>query len=75
MAKQQRPRSWKKAVDRATRALAANKQRIESASSSGIASNRTLQDRAYDPDPTGGGQKLPQQSAAPLQKGKRRKRR
>jgi hypothetical protein len=49
------PRSWKKAVERATRAYEANRARLNAAGSSGLASDRTLSARGYDPDPQGGG--------------------
>jgi hypothetical protein len=51
--------------------LAANKARLDSASHTGLASDKTLSVRGYDPDPAGGGPKLPRQ----VQAGKRRKKR
>jgi hypothetical protein len=65
---------WAAAEAKAARALAANKWRIESAASTGIASERTLSHRGYAVDPEGGGARAPvQREAAPRQKRKRRR--
>jgi imidazolonepropionase-like amidohydrolase len=74
MAKQSRPRSWAKTLDRAARASAANKARLEAASSAGTASEKTLSGCGYDPDPSGGGPRPPRQVQAALAR-KRKKRR
>ena len=74
MAKAKKPRSWTNAMERATRALAANKARLESANSTGLASDKTLSHRGYDPNPEGGGPRVPKQVQA-AQTGKRRKKR
>jgi hypothetical protein len=41
------------------RALATNKARLDAASRTDLASARTLSSRGYDPDPAGGGPKVP----------------
>jgi hypothetical protein len=74
MAKARKARWWtEKTLARASRALAINKERLEAASSAGLASDKTLGSRGYDPDPSGGGPKVPRQVASPA--GKRRKKR
>ena len=74
MAGAKKPRTWTKAEERASRALAANKARLESANGTGLASDKTLSSRGYDPDPAGGGRKVPKQVVVP-QTTKRKKRR
>jgi hypothetical protein len=68
------PRSWTNAIERAARALSANKRRIESAAATGVGSDKILRARSYDPDPQGGGPVVPKQSPPPLQKTGRRQR-
>jgi hypothetical protein len=76
MAKKRKPRGWtEKTVERANRALATNKERLDAASGSGLASDETLGSRGYDPDPSGGGPKIPRQVAPPAGKPKKRRRR
>ena len=75
MAKPKKTTSYEKASARAARAMALNKARLESSGPSGLASDKTLQGRGYDPDPQGGAPKLPRQSAPPTTAKKRRKRR
>ncbi len=70
----QRSRGWSESVERAARALARNKARIDAAHSSGLASHETLQKRGFDAGPDGGGQRVPKQ-VAPLEKKRRRRRR
>jgi hypothetical protein len=49
-------------TERARRALAANKARLDAAHSSGLASDKTLRSRGYDADPQGG-MKVPEQKS------------
>jgi hypothetical protein len=66
VAKSKKPRrGWTKEIKRAARASAANKKRLDTASSSGLASDKTLADRGYDSDPTGGGPRVPRPASAP----------
>jgi hypothetical protein len=74
MAKARKAPGWtEKTLARASRALALNKERLDAASGSGLASDKTLGSRGYDPDPSGGGPKVPRQLAPPA--GRRRKKR
>lgn len=49
---------WARQVERAERVAARYKARLESTSSSGLASDRTLRRRGYVPAPGGGGLRL-----------------
>jgi hypothetical protein len=61
-------------TERAARALAANRARIEAASNWGTASEGTLRQRGYDIDPHGGGPKASANKAGiPRQKRRRKK--
>ncbi|MGH2975500.1 MAG: hypothetical protein ACRDLL_11625 [Solirubrobacterales bacterium] len=74
VAKRKRPRKWMTPLERARRALAANKRRLDAAGSTGLASEKTLSTRGYDPDPAGGGPTVPKPTGAPPP-GKRKKKR
>jgi hypothetical protein len=74
MAKPRKARGWtEKTLQRASRALAVNKKRLDAASGSGLASDTTLGSRGYDPDPSGGGPKMPRQVAPPAGKRPRKR--
>src|SRR5262245_14377670 len=76
MSPKPKKRGWGAQEEKAARALAANKARIEAAHSSGLASDKTLGQRDYDASPDGGGKKVPRQIAgSPPRKRKRRRRR
>ena len=60
VAKPKKP-NWENALQRAARELAANKARLDAASSTGIPSDSTLSGRGYDTDPGGGGPQAPKQ--------------
>jgi hypothetical protein len=75
VAKPKKPGEWSKALERARRALKANKARLDASSSTGLASDKTLRVRSYDPDPSGGGPKVPRQVASAAGKRRKRKRR
>ena len=75
MAKVRKVRGWtEKTLGRASRALAINKERLDAASSAGLASDRTLGSRGYDPDPSGGGPKVSRQVAPPAGKWRKKRR-
>jgi hypothetical protein len=76
MAKARKARGWtEKTLARASRALAKNRERLDAASSTGLASEKTLSSRGYDPDPSGGGPKVPRQVAPPTGKQPKKRRR
>jgi hypothetical protein len=53
-----------------------NKKRLDAASASGLASDKTLAGRGYDSDPIGGGPRVPRRASAPPPgKGEKKKRR
>jgi hypothetical protein len=59
MAKARKRKPWgPSSVAKAERALALNKARLDSASGQGLASDRTLSSRGFDPDPQGGAPKI-----------------
>ena len=75
MAKNRRPSGWDKAIERATRALAANKRRLDAASTTGLASDKTLGAAATTPIQPVAVPTVPKPFSAPPPAGKRRKKR